>query len=101
MITLHGTSPDGKKLLLIGIADGQIALLKDQGGMRVVTPEGMIVDMMYAPTEKELIEQMTAAGFITDKTEVAVETAPFKPEGAKILKLDSRIVPPPANGSNN
>jgi hypothetical protein len=100
MITVHGKSPDGKPLLLIGICDGHVAMLKEEGGMRIVTPEGLIIDLVYADTEPNLIAQLKTAGLIHENIEVAVEKAPSI-NTAKILKLDSRIVPPPANGSNN
>lgn len=101
MITLHGQTQDGKKLLLIGITDGHIALIKEEGGTRIVTPEGLVVDLMYAPTEQEMIAQLKQAGFINENTEVAVEKAPTIGKPSNIVKMDKRIITPQDDASNN
>lgn len=101
MITIHGKSPDGKPLLLIGLCNGQIAMMKEEGGLRIVTPEGLVIDMVYADTEPNLIAQLKLSGLIHDKIEVAVEKAPAINPPSNIVKLDSRIITPPGNESNN
>jgi hypothetical protein len=98
MITLTGISSDGKtKLLAIGLCDHHIAILKDDGGIRLTpqthnVPEGMNIDIIYAPTEKDLLETLKTAGLITETTEVAVTGSPGK---GNIVGLDQPIIPIP------
>lgn len=97
MITLTGVSKDGtQKLLAIGLCDGNLETLKKIGGLHLTPqtnnlPEGLTIDIIYAPTEEELILQLKQSGLITEKTEVAVTKTPGKNMG-----LDPNII----NGQN-
>lgn len=104
MITLTGTSKDGKtKLLCIGLCDHHIAMLKEEGGIRLLpqthnVPEGMNIDIIYAPTEKDVLEILKSTGLINEKTETAVTKSP-----GKIIGLDQPIIRelPPGDAANN
>lgn len=64
-------------------------MLKAEGGMRIVTPEGLIVDIIYGPTETDIIANLKEVGLLTDQTEVAIESPAFKPSRKLITPDDA------------
>lgn len=98
MITLHGKTPDGRPTLLIGLCDNHIDTLREQGGLRLPTPEGLIIDIMYAENEQVLLNNLEESGLIRKGMEVTTAKITVPGEN-KIIGLDKTIITP--NDSNN
>ena len=97
MITLHGKTHDGKPTLLIGLCNNHIDTLHEQGGIRIPTPEGLIIDIMYAENEQVLLANLQEAGLIRDGMETAVTKLTVPGENKIIIKNLGQIVDDASN----